>query len=104
MGDKWEGRGLRRHIAGSMMMMGALLCALLAQPAGAGAALNGRAAAARALAAATEGRGYSLTPSSTLPYTPCPTGGRVIECNIVVDPPAIKTAAGYRSPRRRAAA
>ena len=41
---------------------------------------------------------YSLTPSSTMPYTPCPPGGRMIECNIVIDPPAVQTPSGYEIP------
>ncbi|HEY8303761.1 MAG TPA: S53 family peptidase [Solirubrobacteraceae bacterium] len=66
-------------------LVAALLCAVGAQS-----------------ASAHPGLGYGLHPASkpskTAPYTPCPRGGRMIECNIVVDPPPAKTSAGFRLP------
>ncbi len=67
------------------LLLGVLFCVSLAQAGG-------------AAKASAKGRGYSLTPSTTKPYTPCPPGGRMIECNIVIDPHAIKTSAGYQLP------
>ncbi len=63
-----------------------VLCALLAQAAG---AETGTEKAERRL-------GYSLSPSATKPYTPCPPGGRVVECNIVIDPAPARTPSGFR--------
>ena len=40
----------------------------------------------------------SLTPSTTRPYTGCPPATTKAECNLVIDPPPIKTAEGYESP------
>ncbi len=74
-----------RGVALAAMLLGALLCVAFAQPAG-------------ATSGSTSGLGYSLTPSKTRPYTPCPPGGHMIECNIVVDPPAVRTSSGYRLP------
>jgi Subtilase family len=71
------------------MLMGAMLLALLCLPVG------------QASAAKPGGKRklpYSLTPSRTTPYTPCPPGGRMIECNMVIDPPAVKTPAGFEVP------
>ncbi len=67
-----------------MIVAAALLCTCYAQS---------------AAAKVTENQlGYSLTPSKTTPYTPCPPGGSMIECNIVIDPPAVKTSAGFQLP------
>jgi hypothetical protein len=74
-----------RRIALMAMALATLLSLSLTQSAGASAG------AARRLS-------YSLTPSSTMPYTPCPPGGRMIECNIVIDPPAVQTPSGYKIP------
>jgi streptogramin lyase len=40
----------------------------------------------------------SLTPSTTKPYTLCPPGGRMIECNLIIDPPPVETSAGLALP------
>jgi hypothetical protein len=69
----------------SIAILVALICAVAAQSAGAAPGSAHR-------------LGYALSPSKTTPYTPCPPGGRMIECNIVVDPPAVKTSHGYRLP------
>jgi hypothetical protein len=50
---------------------------------------------ANAAPEAAPGLGISRIPSKTKPYTPCPPGGRMIECNIVIDPPATKTQSGH---------
>ncbi len=65
-----------------VILLAMLLCATFTQSAGA------KAMSARALP-------YSLTPSNSRPYTPCPPGGRMIQCNIVIDPPARRTSSGY---------
>ena len=69
----------------TMAVAAVLLCTIPAQSAGASAPPG-------------HGLGYSLTPSKTTPYTPCPPGGRMIECNIIIDPPAVKTPAGFKLP------
>ncbi len=74
-----------RGVALAAMLLGALLCVAFAQPAG-------------ATSGSGSPLGYSLTPSKTKPYTPCPPGGRMIECNIVIDPPAVRTSSGFRPP------
>ncbi len=71
--------------ARTVLLFAVLFCVSLAQAGG-------------AATASAKGRGYSLTPSTTTPYTPCPPGGRMIECNIVIDPHAVKTSAGYQLP------
>src|SRR5580692_11114543 len=41
----------------------------------------------------------SDVPSATKPYTPCPPDGNTgVECNLVIEPQPIKTAAGYQLP------
>ncbi len=79
----------RAHIARRMALAVTLLvvslCAVLAQSAGAAAAPMSH-------------LGYSLTPSKTMPYTPCPPGGRMIECDLIVDPSVVKTPSGFRLP------
>jgi hypothetical protein len=40
--------------------------------------------------------GYSLTPSSTEPYAVCPPTPGQVECMSILDPPAVKTASGYK--------
>ncbi len=72
-------------LALAVALLAALSCSALAQAAGSETALEKR-------------LGYSLRRSTTKPYTPCPPGGRMIECNIVVDPIPIKTPSGYRQP------
>ncbi len=113
MGDVCGGRGVlprhgrRRSIGGQLrralsspsvlkmaLAIGAWCCVVLAQPGGAVAAQPAGAAAA----ASAHRLGYALRPSKTLPYTPCPPGGHMIECNILIDPPSVKTPAGYRLP------
>jgi hypothetical protein len=42
--------------------------------------------------------GYSLTPSTTEPYTPCPPGSGHVECNLIIDPNPVHTASGYALP------
>lgn len=109
MGRSWWGHGPARRVGGSgsigmrrrvrtvpgmalaatRMALAATLCALLlcsalAQPAGAAMGAEGW-------------LGYSLAPSKTMPYTPCPSGGSVmVECDIVVDPRPVKTSSGYQ--------
>ncbi len=74
-----------RRMALAVMLLGTLLCAAFAQPVGAQTGWASR-------------LGISPTPSKTRPYTPCPPGRGVAECNIVVDPPAVRTSLGYRLP------
>jgi hypothetical protein len=78
---------LLRRVAPGAILLSILLGALFAQPAG-----------ATLTAAAAKRFGYSLTPSKTTPYTPCPPGGKMIECNLVIDPPSVETAAGFKLP------
>jgi hypothetical protein len=75
-----------RAMALAAMLLAVPLCSVLAQPAGAAAVVNRF--------------GYSLTPSRTTPFTPCPSGGRMlVECNIVIDPHPVKLSSGrYRPP------
>jgi hypothetical protein len=40
----------------------------------------------------------STTPSTTKPYTPCPPGAMLVQCNLIVDPPAVHTSSGYAMP------
>ncbi len=63
----------------------ALLCAMPMQALGA----NG---------ASASKFGYSLKPSTTMPYTPCPPGGRAIQCNIIIDPPAVRKSGRFEFP------
>jgi len=42
--------------------------------------------------------GYSLTPSKTEPYTPCPPGSGKIECDLIIDPSPVQTPSGYQLP------
>ncbi len=71
------------RMALAVTLSAALLCSAFGQSAGAETAREKR-------------LGYSLAPSTTKPYTPCPPGGRMIECNIVIDPAPVKTPSGYR--------
>jgi hypothetical protein len=87
-GSRSAGGRFSRFKSGALLVgvsLGLALCLLPVQPVAA------KTGAKRRLL-------YSLTPSSTMPYTPCPPGGRMIECNIVIDPPAVKTPSGYRVP------
>ena len=80
-----RGRALPvRRMVAAAALLGALVCAALAQS---------------ALASGPGSvHGYALKPSKTMPYTPCPPGPHTVECNIVIDPPAVKTPDGYRLP------
>ena len=73
-----------RRMVAAAALLGALACAALAQS---------------ALASGPGSvHGYALKPSKTMPYTPCPPGPHTVECNIVIDPPAVKTPDGYQLP------
>ena len=75
----------------------ALLGCVLPQVASAESELSPGLGASTELGASAELE-ISLTPSAAKPYTLCPPGGRMIECNIVVDPPTVATPSGYRLP------
>jgi hypothetical protein len=75
-----------------------LLACALPSPAGAAQPSAQPSVPPLARSATAPGLGYSPTPSTTEPYTPCPPGAGRIECNLIVDPPPIKTKSGYRLP------
>jgi hypothetical protein len=81
-----------------LMVFGAvLLGCVLPQAASAESGLSAGLGAGTELGASAEPE-PSLTPSATRPYTLCPPGGRMIECNIVIDPPTEATPYGYKLP------
>lgn len=75
----------------------ALLGCVLPQVASAESELSPGLGASTALGASAEPE-ISLTPSTTKPYTLCPPGGRMIECNLIIDPPPVETSAGLALP------
>jgi Subtilase family len=79
------------RLACLMVLAAALLACGLPQAASAETGIG------TGLGASTEPE-ISLTPSTTKPYTLCPPGGVMIECNIVIEPPAVATPSGYRPP------
>jgi streptogramin lyase len=92
---------VQRHRSKRLACMAAVLAAmlgcLLPQVAKAESELSTGLGTSTELGATAE-PAISLTPSTTKPYTLCPPGGRMIECNLVVDPPAVATPSGYRLP------
>jgi hypothetical protein len=84
IGSRWRAYAAGRTMLAAILLA-VLLCSAIAQSAGA------RVASARRF-------GYSLTPSKTEPYTPCPPGGRMIECDLIIDPSVVKTPSGFKLP------
>jgi hypothetical protein len=73
----------------------ALFGGVLVQPAGAeGLQSPLRESAVVAPAPAPPGLGYSLTPSTTEPYTACPPGKGEIQCDLIIDPHPVETLSG----------
>jgi hypothetical protein len=85
------------RLACLMVLTAALLACVLPQAASAELGMSTGLGASTELEASATPE-VSSTPSATKPYTPCPPGGRMIECNIVIDPPAVATPSGYRLP------
>jgi hypothetical protein len=95
-----ESKGVRsdaRLLACSVGLAVALLGCVFAQAASAEPPPSTGFGTSTGLAVSAEPE-VSLTPSTTKPYTLCPPGGRMIECNIVVDPPPVETLAGFALP------
>jgi hypothetical protein len=84
-------------LAGLAILAAALLWCVLPQAASAESALNTGLGASTEPGASAEPE-VSLTPSTTKPYTLCPPGGPMIECNLIIDPPPVETSAGLALP------
>jgi hypothetical protein len=83
-------------LASLTILAGVLFGSVLVQSAGAESLRSPLSESAIAAPTSPAGLGYSLTRSSTEPYAVCPpTPGRVT-CLSIADPPAIKTASGYK--------
>ena len=83
-----------RCLACVIVLVGVLLGSI-PQPAGAeGLESPLRESAVVAPAPAPPGLGYSLTPSTTEPYTACPPGKGKIQCDLIIDPHPVETLSG----------